>query len=460
MPSMKKRILRVAGLILAAGLVWGTIYLNSLLPIITGYPAKYLCSAVFVSGRNPADAEASELNFSFIRYVTNEIDYCEKSVTSRFLWGRSKAVWRDGFGCTLLRNKGEAELRKIKFPVLSAKKVDPDTMAWPCGNAVPDSNTGIDRTALARISDSLMAGTKYHGNAFAFLVLHKGIPVAERYRQPEFNATTRFLSWSMAKSFTNALAGIMVKEGLLDIYQEANIQEWRHDARKKITLNDLMQMQSGLRWNEDYGNRSDVTLMLYDNDDFAQYALKKPPEFPPGSRWYYSSGSTNIVNYLMRARFGDDSTYYTYAPSRLFHKIGMPEAVFETDPAGVCVGSSYIFATARGFARFGLLYLYDGVFNGERILPEGWVKYSTTPASQSRGNYGSFFWLNRGGYYPSAPADMYFCNGHDGQRIFIIPSQELVVVVLGHSPKPANEMDFNQLLKDILGVGRNGEIAK
>lgn len=128
----------------------------------------------------------------------------------------------------------------------------------------------------------------------------------------------------------------------------------------------------------------------------------------------------------------------------------MTSALFEVDASGTQVGSSYVYATARDYARFGLLYLQDGMFNGERILPEGWVKYSTTPGSGNKGEYGALFWLNKAKFYPSAPEDMFSCNGHDGQRIFIIPSKELVVVVLGYSPKPDKLMDFDALLADIL----------
>ena len=130
----------------------------------------------------------------------------------------------------------------------------------------------------------------------------------------------------------------------------------------------------------------------------------------------------------------------------------MPDVVFEVDPSGTRVGSSYLYATARDYARFGLLYRNDGVFNGERILPEGWVKYSTSAASASNGDYGSFFWLNRNRKMPSLPEDMYACEGHDGQRIFILPAQDLIVVVLGYSPKSRGGMDFDRLLKDILGT--------
>jgi CubicO group peptidase (beta-lactamase class C family) len=256
----------------------------------------------------------------------------------------------------------------------------------------------------------------------------------------------------MAKSFTNALAGIMVKDGIIDIYKPADIAAWQKDDRKRITINNLMQMESGLQWNEDYGNRSDVTLMLYNNNDFASYAYNKPLEFPVGKRWYYSSGSTNIVNYLLRKHFNGDHLYYAFAKDRLFDKIGMPDAVFEVDPSGSQAGSSYLYATVRDYARFGLLYLQDGIFNGERILPEGWVQYSTTPAAHSANRYGSFFWLNRNKDYPSAPEDMYSCNGHDGQHIFIIPSKELIVVVVGYSPRSKGGMNFDHLLKDIMSA--------
>jgi CubicO group peptidase (beta-lactamase class C family) len=211
-----------------------------------------------------------------------------------------------------------------------------------------------------------------------------------------------------------------------------------------------MQMQSGLQWNENYGTRSDVTVMLYCKNDFARFAYDQPLKYPIGSKWQYSSGSVNIINHLMRKSLNNDAEYYSFANTRLFNKIGMPDAVFEVDAAGNQVGSSYFYATARDYARFGLLYLHDGVFNGERILPEGWVKYSTTPASDSKGSYGSLFWLNKSKDYPSAPEDMYLCNGHDGQFIFIIPLKDLVVVVLGYSPRPDHAMDFDALLGDIL----------
>jgi CubicO group peptidase (beta-lactamase class C family) len=447
----RKKIISGVLTITVALLIIACLYLNSLMPIITGYAAKNLCSAVFVSSRTQEDVESVDLNFSFIKFTRNKVDFTDKSVTSRFLWGKSKAIYRDGFGVTLLRGVSEDSLRRIRYPRGIEPGYGQDTIKWPLGDIIPDTTTGIDLDALGKISKHLIGENGYNGNAFAFMVLHKGIPVAEAYK-PNFDRHTKFLSWSMAKSFTNAMAGILVRQGKLDIYKPLELNEWKNDGRSRITLDNLLQMQSGLKWNEDYGNRSDVTLMLHCESDMGRFAYEKPEAHTAGTYWYYSSGTTNIVSFIMRNLFGNDSLYYTFANTQLFNKTGMPDAVFEVDPGGTWVGSSYLYATARDYARFGLLYRNDGIFNGERILPEGWVKYSTTAASGSNNSYGAFFWLNRNRKLPSVPEDMYACEGHDGQRIFILPTQDLIVVVLGYSPTSRGGMDFDRLLKDILST--------
>ncbi|MHC1775655.1 MAG: serine hydrolase domain-containing protein [Lentimicrobium sp.] len=449
---MKKKILYSILIVLFAGLTAGVVYINSLLPVITGYAAKNLASAVFVSGRSQADVEALDLNFSVIRYTSNEVDTIQKKVTSRFLWGKSTAIYREGFGCTIVHGSEEISLRKVKFPDIERPAIVQDSLEWPLGNIIPlRIISGTDLAKLQEISVNLVEKDAYNGHAFAFMVVHKGYPIVERYR-PEFDQKTRFLSWSMAKSFTNALAGIMVKDGKIDINKPADIPEWQNDDRKKITINNLLQMQSGLKWNEDYGSGSDVNLMLHRESDFAAFVAGHQLKSAPGTEWYYSSGSTNLVSGLIRKAINNDDEYFRLAPERLFNRIGMPDAVFETDASGTLVGSSYVYATARDFARFALLYLQDGVFKDERILPEGWVKYTTTPVSGSDGAYGSSFWLNMNNEFPDAPASMYYCKGHDGQRIFIIPDKKLAVIILGYSPKPDNVMDFNRLLGDVLAA--------
>lgn len=435
----KKTVLRIVLAVLVAALLGGCLYLNSLLPIITGYAAKNLASDVFVSGREPADVEALDLHFSFIKYTRNKVDFENKTVTSRFLWGKSVAAYRDGYGVTLLRGKKAAELQAEKYP-LAPEAEGPDFLE-PGDSALT--------ARLAPIAKALVDDHAYNGTPFAFVVLHEGKVVAERYREG-LTARTRLLSWSMAKSFTNALVGIMAGDGMVDIYAPTGIPEWQGDDRAAITLNDLMQMQSGLQWNEDYGNRSDVNLMLHREKDMGLYAINKPLEHKPGTFWYYSSGSTNIVMRYLRGKFASDKEFLTYYRERLFAPLGIRNAVFEPDMSGTPVGSSYLYITAREFASLGQLYLDDGVFQGQRILPEGWVEYSVTPAAVSKDGYGAFFWLNKDKYWPDIPEDMFNCQGHDGQEVFIIPSKDLVITVLGYSPKPDRVVDWNALVRDII----------
>ena len=402
-----KKVLRYVAIALLLAIVGGCVYLNRLLPIITGYAAKNLASAVFVSGREAKDVEEIDLNFSLIRYTSNMVDYENKTVTSRFLWSKSTAAYREGYGVTLLRGITAEELREQRFP----------------------------------------KGVLSEG----FVVLHRGGVVAECYDKG-IGRDTKLLSWSMAKSFANALIGLMVKDSLLDIHAPMDIPEWQGDERKAITLHDLMQMQSGLEWNEDYGARSDVNIMLHCERDMGLYALSKPLEHKPGTYWQYSSGTTNIVMRYLRSRFPSEEAFIGYMRSRLFDPLGIVRPVFEQDLSGTFVGSSYLYATARDFARFGQLYLDDGCVDSERILPKGWVDYTRRPAAASGKHYGAFFWLNGNGKFPDVPKDMFYCDGHDGQDIFIFPSHELVVVVLGFSPKPDNVIDFNALLRDILSL--------
>lgn len=445
-----KTLLRILLGLLVAALIAGVIYVNSLMCIITGYAAKNLCSAVFVSGRNADSVEQLDLNFSFIRFTRNKVDYEAKTVTSRFLWGKSVAVCRDGFGATLLCDANKDAFRRQAFPLQLRPPYNPDTACWPLGDRIADSL--VDSACVARlapIAKAFIDDQAYNGTPFAFVVLHHGVPVAERYRKG-FDAHTRLLSWSMAKSFTNAIAGLMASDGMIDIYAPMDIPQWQDDGRKAITLNSLMQMQSGLEWNESYGSRSDVNFMLHREADMGRYAMEKPLEYQPNTHWYYSSGSSNIVCRYLKERFPSDSMFYAYIWHRLFYPIGITTARFEVDMAGTPVGSSYLYATARDYARFGQLFLDKGRFAGRQVFPAEWVDYSVTAASDSKGKYGAFFWLNRGGSLPDVPRDMFACDGHDGQQIYIIPSKDLVVVVLGYSPKPDRVIDFNRLLADVM----------
>jgi CubicO group peptidase (beta-lactamase class C family) len=233
-----------------------------------------------------------------------------------------------------------------------------------------------------------------------------------------------------------------VQKGKLKLSDPAPVPEWRHegDPRRHITLDQLMRMSSGLRFGEAYEPLQDVTNMLYGSADYAAYAASKPLEAQPGAQWSYSSGTANIIARIVRQSLEKEyANYYQFIREEFFDRIGMTSAILEADPSGTFVGSSYAFATPRDWARFGLLFLQDGVWGGERLLPEGWVAYTTTPASRApKGEYGALFWLNAGSEqnpqnrkWPAISPDAYSAQGYQYQRIIIIPSKKLVLVRFG-----------------------------
>ncbi|HET7732308.1 MAG TPA: serine hydrolase [Paludibacter sp.] len=447
---MKKRILWIVSIILVLAFAYGVYYINLLTPIITGYAAKNLASDVFVGNRTQESVEAIDLNFSFIKFTKNTIDYEKKEVISRFLWAESKAIYIEGFGCTLVRGNDEETICHRPYVIVPLPSINPDSVAWPAGDKLADTiPAGVDTDKLNKalaeaFKDSI--GTK---GTFAVAIAFKNQLIAEKYRDG-FSAKNRFLSWSMAKSFTHALVGIMVKKGLLKVDEKADIPDWKTDKRTNITLENLMHMNSGLEWNEDYGNLSDVTIMLHKSADMAEFAYRKPFVARPDSVWLYSSGTTNIVSYLIRKRIGNDADYYAFPRRELFNPIGMRSAIFETDASGTFAGSSYIYATMRDYVRFGLLYMNKGSWLGNQILPKGWTDSAMKPADGSGGKYGSFFWLNQSGDYPSVPRDLFMCRGHDGQFIYIIPSLQLVVVRTGFSKK--EDFNYQKFLAEIVAA--------
>jgi CubicO group peptidase (beta-lactamase class C family) len=442
---MKKRILILLPFLLIAG---GLIYLNTLAPIITGYAAKNLASGIFVAGRTQESLEKEDLNFSFIKYNRNKVDFDKKEVTSRFLFWKSKAIYIDGFGCTLVRDYSEEVIRSRGYTIVNLPDVNPDTIAWPAGDLLADTiPVGIKMDKLNKALDDALSNELPMKGTFAVAVAYKNQLVAERYRDG-FSPDYLYLSWSMAKSFTNALVGILAYEGRMDINEPAQVMQWQNDERRKITLAHLLNMNSGLEFNEDYGSNSDVNQMLFKKGNMAAFAMDKPAVAEPDADWHYSSGSTNIVSQLIRQTMGNDAEYYAFPREALFNRIGMRSTIFETDPSGTFIGSSYIYATMRDYLRFGLLYLNDGNWLGEQVLPEGWVDFTRLPASGSGGGYGAFFWLNHDNSYPGVPADMFCCRGHDGQYIYIIPSKDLVVVRTGFSKK--GEFDLQEFLRSVV----------
>ena len=250
----------------------------------------------------------------------------------------------------------------------------------------------------------------------------------------------------MAKSVTAFITGILVKDGKLDPMAPAPVPQWREkedDPRAAITLDQLLRMSSGLKFNETYSANTDVTQMLSNEEDAGGFAASMPLEGEPDTIWSYSSGTTNIIAGINRRAVGDTlQAAYEHSQRRLFRPLGVRSAVIETDANGTFIGSSYMYASARDWARLGQLCLQDGVWEGERILPEGWIEYVTTPTKTEPLNmYGAQFWLNRNPndpeakrLFPSLPEDAYYFGGFQGQRVLVIPSKDLVITRFGFTP--------------------------
>jgi CubicO group peptidase (beta-lactamase class C family) len=327
------------------------------------------------------------------------------------------------------------------------------TLAWPQGE-IP---AGVDRARLEALLDHALSrpSTDDLGETHALLIVQGGRLIVERYG-PGRGPDQTFPSWSMAKSITQALAGILVGDGLIDIHAPADVPEWRTpgDPRGAITLDLLLRMSSGLAFVEDYvpDHPSDVIEMLWGpgKDDVAAYAAGKPLEHAPGSFWRYSSGTSNIVSRCLGQALGlPGPDFEGFMRERLFAPLGMTSPIAKFDAAGTFIGSSFCFCTAADFARFGLLYLRGGVWEGGRLLPEGWVDYARTPTWQQPnddGPYGAHWWLN-------ATTGSFTAQGYGGQFIVVAPDLDLVLVRSGDTPL-AQKQNATAWVGEVVGCFR------
>lgn len=314
------------------------------------------------------------------------------------------------------------------------------TRVWPSGR-VPDGVRLDPLLDAAMDPDGELARTR------AVVVVHGGRLVAERYAgftdafgQPAepITASTPLISWSMAKSMLHAVVGMLVAEGRLELDAPAPVPEWNgDDPRARITLDDLLAMRDGLDFAEDYdpdGSTSHVIEMLFGAgaDDTGRYAARRPLAHEPGTTFNYSSGTSNIVSRIVRDVLGGEEPYRRFLHERLFGPIGMRSADPRFDDAGTWVASSYVWATARDMARFGTLYLRGGVWDGQRLLPEGWVDHGRRPRSVDPEDgrlYGAHWWVVGDEF------GTFWANGYEGQSILVCPGLDLVVVRLGKTPK-------------------------
>ena len=431
-------------LIIVIGVV---VYNYPRLDIITGFSAKSVCSCTFEADRDLASIEAGDNDINPIYYAKNVINTAEKSVTSTVFGLKArKAIYKEGLGCVLLPK----EIENIKFkPNRTFLK---NELQFPYGD-LPQKDTVFSNINYDGLLNAVINAFDKQGDTLkrtrAVVVLYKNQIIAEKYAAG-FSKETKLLGWSMTKSITSAVLGVLEKQGKINVNQTNLFPEWENDERSKITLNNLLQMNSGLEWVEDYNKISDVTKMLFLEDDMTKTQLQKPLISQPNKSWNYSSGTTNLLSGFIRNQFKTQQEYLDFWYAELIDRIGMKSMIIETDSKGNYVGSSYGWATARDWAKFGLLYLHNGNWNGEQILNKSWVDYTKTPTNTSSGEYGAQFWLNAGGVYPNVPKDLFSCNGYQGQHVFIIPSKDLVVVRFGLAENP--DFNIDEFLSGIVGA--------
>ena len=443
-----KKLFKFVALVILVGIIYIGFTTYPKLDLISGFSSKSIASGHFLDNRSQEIIEKGDNDIDMIDLAKNTINDAEK-YASASVYGlkERKAIYREGLGATLIDDDFD-----VSKPYLVPKRSVPNnTTPFPYGNKEPKDTAfaNVDYVKLnAAVANAFDKKGELLKRTRSLLVIYKDKIIAEKY-DTGFDKNSRILGWSMTKSITSTVFGILEKQRKFDIDAPAPIPEWANDKRKSITTSDLLHMNSGLQWVEDYNTISDATEMLFQAEDMTRAQVEKPAEYKPNMHWNYSSGTTNLLSGVLRKQFKTHQEYLDFWYTALIDKIGMNSMVIETDMVGNYVGSSYGWATTRDWAKFGLLYLHKGNWNGEQIFNEGWAAYTATPTNTSNGSYGAHFWLNAGGRFPNAPRDMYFCSGFQGQMVAIIPSLDLVIVRMGLKEEP--EFDFNGMLKGIVG---------
>lgn len=444
--DMKKSFKILGIVVLVAVLYLG--YTNyPKLDLISGFSAKSMASAHFIDGRSKSVIEQGDNDIPLVKLATNQL-HKKKShaIASVFGLKTRKAIYRNGLGATLIDDSFD-----VHKPYLMPKRT-PNTckLPYPYGTSEAKDSvfSNINYPLLQKtVANAFDVGAKIDKRSRAVLVIYKDHIIAERY-SPGFSKNSKLLGWSMTKSLTATYFGILKKQRKINLNAPVSVPEWKNDKRAKITLNDLLHMNSGLAWEEQYDKICDATQMLFQARNMGRVQLEKQAAFAPNTHWNYSSGTTNLLSLILRNQFKSHQDYLDFWYNSLIDKIGMESMLVETDMAGNYVGSSYGWATTRDWAKLGLLYLHRGNWYGEQLFDPAWASYVSTPTATSQGNYGAHFWLNAGGKFPDVPKNMYYASGFQGQMVAIFPGQDLVVVRLGL--REDDVFDFNGLLSGIV----------
>jgi len=411
--------------------------------VAAGYKALTLCSAHFNAGRSQQQVEALELRGIYpeydaqVRALQATVDARARMVAVAFddAMPPRIAAWRPNLGCAQLPIGADAKAVDA-LPRFDTAAPDLDGEAWPLGER---DATGQARGDAAALQHAVAAAfdTPQFGEGTAttgVVVLQDGRIVAERYRDG-FGPHVAQRTWSVAKSLAGALIGVAVRDGVLDPMQPAPVPEWQQpgDPRAAITLDQLLRMSSGLH-SDTAGNRTDA--LYFGGATVAEAATGWPLQAPPGTRYRYANNDIVLAIHALRAKTGDDARALARPFTDLFWPLGMTRTRAETDWRGGFVLSSQVWSTARDLARFGLLLQDDGVFDGRRLLPEGWVRAATTPSGPQPDDrdfgYGATLWLLQRS--PGVPADTFAALGNRGQVVVVVPSRKVVIVRRGEDP--------------------------
>lgn len=404
-----------------------------LLRVADGYAAKIICSNVFLAGRDPQqvlDVDVTAAGNPLLKYIKQSVDHDAGTATARMLGfiAPMTAVYRPGLGCTLAADGNVDAVRKIALATPPAISPLPDA-PWPEGNGASTTDPRIDSI----LDDPKMTGPGMR----AVVVVKDGRIIGERYGQG-FDQTTPLLGWSMTKTLNGVLLGMTIGDGRLSLADKGLFAGWG-DGRKDITLAELASMESGMVFEEDYGEVTDVTRMLYLEPDMAGFTEGKALMAQPGSKFSYATGIGMELARLWMDKQPDAQAALNFPRERLFGPLGMTTAVLETDEAGTFAGGSYGYASGRDWARLGQFLLQDGMWNGQQLLPANLVTMMETGNGYPGGYSEYLTWLEGpmedDKTHLGLPHDTFWMIGHDGQSAAIIPSAKLVVVRMGLTPK-------------------------
>ncbi len=450
---MISRKLIAGALILAVPVIFAAVYRpDRAIRAASSAVADSLCAKTFVSGLDPEAVFAETMDRPGIRRLRRgmryQFDRAAKTVDVSVwgLFGR-RAAFHDGFGCVLPDGSQEPYLLRSDIEALQVPK-SPPLLSEIAGPGLIEPTAPALKAALDHAFEESAAPP--FRRTKAVVVVRDGSVIAERYA-PGVGIDTQLIGFSMTKSVVNALLGIMARQGILTPSMPAPVPEWRAagDPRQAIEVEHLMRMTTGLALDET-NSGFDPSSQMYLHADMAGFAVKAPLIAPPGTRWAYSSATTQILARIIRDALGGPEKTLAFAWRELFNPLGMRHVTLEFDASGTLQGSANMLASARDWARFGLLYLNDGAVGGKRILQDDWVDFSASATLDT--DYGAGFWTNRSGHeyargrvHIGIPRDAFFASGTLGQRVVIIPSQHMVVVRLGDAVDPTG---------DIRGLGR------